>query len=388
MRIVQVAQFYLPWLGYQEFYLSRELARLGHEVLVVASDLRWSPDELSRAHASGQHRMPAGETVDDGFRCLRLRSVATVRGRLLLRGVGAAIRSFQPDAVHAHGYLLPLTAQAASATDRRTSRFVVDEHQLAYQAKTGSLHRAQRRFASALARQWLLPRIDALVPVADGAREWLINGYGCPPAAIGATIPLGADPDVFRPDDELRARGRAELGVSADEIVVLSSGKIAPHKRLDLLIAAAQRVSDPRVVVVLIGNAVAETARDLEAQAREAGVRLRIAAAVPTTELPRFFNAADICAWPADCTISHLEAASCGRAIIVPDEDAIADRIDAGNGLAAHTGDVDALAAALRRLCQDDQLRRSMGARGRAIVERRYAWRRIAERWLEVYAGG
>ena len=49
--------------------------------------------------------------------------------------------------------------------------------------------------------------------------------------------------------------------------------------------------------------------------------------AVPPAELAGYFNAADVCAWPADCTISHLEAAACGLPIVIPADPGIAVRV-------------------------------------------------------------
>jgi len=37
VRILHVTQYFLPWLGYQEYYLAREQARAGHEVMVLTS---------------------------------------------------------------------------------------------------------------------------------------------------------------------------------------------------------------------------------------------------------------------------------------------------------------------------------------------------------------
>jgi starch synthase len=40
---------------------------------------------------------------------------------------------------------------------------------------------------------------------------------------------------------------------------------------------------------------------------------------------------------------------------------------------------------AVRRLLNDEMLRRQMGERGRARVERTFSWRGAAEKMLEVY---
>jgi glycosyltransferase involved in cell wall biosynthesis len=115
------------------------------------------------------------------------------------------------------------------------------------------------------------------------------------------------------------------------------------------------------------------------------GVRLVVHDQVPPAELADFFNAADICAWPADNTVSHIEAAACGKAIIIPSEDGIRDRIDAGNGLAVRAGDVASLGEALARLLSDRDLRHRMGEAGRRMVVEKYSLAATTRRLERLY---
>jgi 2-deoxystreptamine N-acetyl-D-glucosaminyltransferase/2-deoxystreptamine glucosyltransferase len=208
--------------------------------------------------------------------------------------------------------------------------------------------------------------------------------YACPLPRI-QFIPLGADTDIFRPDEEARKRVRATLGVHSSQPVVLYSGKIAAHKRIDVLVRATAEVGGPPVVLVVVGDAEPATLRDLSELADQLGVAVRFVSAVMPSELGGYFNAADVCAWPADCTVSHLEAASCGRPIIIPDEPGIEDRVAAGNGLRVPVGDVHALASAIERLLGDADLRSDMGRRGRLVAETEYSWRVVSRRFEDLY---
>jgi glycosyltransferase involved in cell wall biosynthesis len=79
-----------------------------------------------------------------------------------------------------------------------------------------------------------------------------------------------------------------------------------------------------------------------------------------------------------------LEAMAAGQAIVTCD----------GTGCPEVVGDdallvpprrPDALAAALSRLVQDDQLRAQLGRRARARVEQEFSWRAVAKRYVEIY---
>lgn len=383
-----MTQYFLPWLGYQEFYLAREQIRNGHDVHVIASNLRWPDFGYSALGARGEsQQMVVGVASEHGIPTSRLGVRTKLGGRLVLRGLGRTVEALRPDVVHAHGYLLPATLELALLRRRRRRPFqlVVDEHQLPHQANNALVHRFERRIIALGARTFVMPYVDQFVAVANGALEWLTTEYRCPASRV-MLIPLGADTDAFRPDPPAGLRVRAQLGIAAKRSVVLYSGKIARHKRIDLLIQAISRLPPEwSTIVLLVGDSEAATLAELESLAARLHVDLRPVPPVRPHELPDYFNAADVCAWPADATVSHIEAAACGKAIVIPDAPGIADRIAAGNGVGVPVGDITALARALERLLADPVGREKMGRAGRRLVELRYSWRSVARQFQDVY---
>lgn len=81
-----------------------------------------------------------------------------------------------------------------------------------------------------------------------------------------------------------------------------------------------------------------------------------------------------------------LEAAASARAIVTTDVPGCRDVVrDGDNGLLVPRGDTAELAAALRRLLQEPETRRRMGAAGRQRAEAEFAISRITEESLAVY---
>ena len=81
-----------------------------------------------------------------------------------------------------------------------------------------------------------------------------------------------------------------------------------------------------------------------------------------------------------------LEATACGRPIVAADMPGSREIVRHGEtGLLVSPGDAGALAEALARLMRDPAARRSMGAAGRALVERDFAESVVAEQTLALY---
>jgi glycosyltransferase involved in cell wall biosynthesis len=81
-----------------------------------------------------------------------------------------------------------------------------------------------------------------------------------------------------------------------------------------------------------------------------------------------------------------LEAAACGRPIVATDVPGCREIVaDAGNGILVPVRNESALALAIEKLVTDAELRREMGAAGRAIVVEKYSEDVVIERVLSLY---
>ena len=83
---------------------------------------------------------------------------------------------------------------------------------------------------------------------------------------------------------------------------------------------------------------------------------------------------------------SLLEAAACGRPIVATDVPGCREIVRPGyNGLLVRPRDSESLAAAIRRLAEDEQLRINMGKHGRRLVEQRFSNECVQEETLALY---
>lgn len=87
-----------------------------------------------------------------------------------------------------------------------------------------------------------------------------------------------------------------------------------------------------------------------------------------------------------NCPYSCLEAMAAGRAIVCSDAGGLPELIRHGqNGLVARTGDADSFVAAIERLIEDGGLRERLGAEARRTVERSFTDVEIARQSVACY---
>lgn len=196
--------------------------------------------------------------------------------------------------------------------------------------------------------------------------------------------------DRFRPaaDDDERAASRALLGAGPDQIVVGCVGRLVAEKGYLELVAAAERLDD-RYVVVVVGpedpaKPDALTA-DQQAAGRAAGVRFvghRDDVDVLYRGMDLFVLASHREGFPR----AAMEAAASGLATIATDirgcRQVVADGI---TGLLVPVRDADRLADAIRRLGDDPATRRAMGAAASTRARAEFDERRIVGAVLEAY---
>lgn len=163
---------------------------------------------------------------------------------------------------------------------------------------------------------------------------------------------------------------RDALGAGPDDVVVLSTGPLAPEKRHADLVHALAKTGDARLLLVLAGDG-AERERLVDL-ARIRDVRL-VALAEQAWGPIELYAAADVFALLSDhetWAVVVNEAAACGLPLVLSDRVGAAHDllVDGENGALVETGDVDGAAEALGRLARDSELRDAYGARSRELA--------------------
>jgi len=81
-----------------------------------------------------------------------------------------------------------------------------------------------------------------------------------------------------------------------------------------------------------------------------------------------------------------VEAMACGTPLVATDVGGVRDYAGDGDGILADPRQPDAFVEGVRRLLENPEEARRLGKQGRCHVEEQFAWHRVAERMMDLYA--
>lgn len=316
-------------------------------------------------------------SVLDGYPWVHLPNRSPVPGLgrffgLFNPGVWKLIRESRFDAAILPGYFYftAWIAIAAAKWNGTPILFVTDSHSL-------RSWRAQSPWKLRF-KKWLVRRIfslgSAILVSSSGGVEYL-KSLGFPGDKI-FLVPTAVDNDWWT---ELAARAdrkaqRAAWNIPPDGAVALFCAKLQRWKGPADLLEAFARADVPNSYLVFAGDGPERST--LERRAAELGLdaRVRFLGFINQSQLPSVYCAADLFVLPSLFEPFGLvvnEAMLCGLPV------AVSDRVGAKfdlvrpdeNGYVFPAGDVEALAAILRRILPDAEKRARMGAAARRRME-------------------
>jgi D-inositol-3-phosphate glycosyltransferase len=237
---------------------------------------------------------------------------------------------------------------------------------------------------------------EAGVLIASTDEEWqqLSCLYEAPHDRI-KTVHPGVDHRLFNPGD--RQQARSELGISADEAVMLYVGRIQPLKGLELAVRAAYEVLpalDRDLTFLIVGGVSgASGERELERTVKlieslDLGDHVRFVGSVPHRNLPTYYRAADVLTVTSHSEsfgLAALEASACGTPVIATAVGGLSYVVQEGrSGFLLGERDPVAFASRLKTLLSDQELWRefSVSATGAASS---FSWDITAGTLAELY---
>ena len=194
---------------------------------------------------------------------------------------------------------------------------------------------------------------------------------------------VGVDEKRYHPatPEEQLAMRKAE-GLSPEDFVILCTGELNENKNQKTLISAAAQLKDkiPNLKVLLAGNGPKE--QELRAQIQAEGLEGIVKLLGYRTDLEKVVPAVDLvvsCSKREGMPLNIIEAMLCKKPVVASHNRGHDELVREGEtGFLFDAGDDERLAALLRRLAEEPELRKTLGEAG-AAAARPYAVRSTRE---------
>jgi glycosyltransferase involved in cell wall biosynthesis len=182
----------------------------------------------------------------------------------------------------------------------------------------------------------------------------------------------------FSPDKVERDAVRRELGISSDNIVIGTAGKLNQGKGVFDLLSAVYRLVDkyPPVRLIFVGDGPERTR--LEQEAQRLSMHEKVIFPGVRDDMERMYAAMDIFVLPSTCREAFgmvlIEAMAMGKPVIATPMGGIPEIVDDGvNGILVPPHDPDAIAQAIARYFEDGEFSRKVVLAGRKMVEQKFS---------------
>lgn len=237
----------------------------------------------------------------------------------------------------------------------------------------------------------ILAASDRIICVSTDVMKDLRRWFGTQYLHKCITVENGVDVGFFRPDPEQGRRIRGRYGISENETVILSMGRLTHekghHLALEVMPQLMQRTGGIRLIIAGEGD----YAQRLQQMSIQMGIKDQVSfpGSVPHTEAVGFYNAADVFVMPT-LTVEGLpfvllEAMACGRAVVASNIGGIGRVIlDGQDGLLISPGKVEALSEALIRLIEEIPLRQALSNAARRKVTEQFSLERMITETINV----
>ncbi len=227
-------------------------------------------------------------------------------------------------------------------------------------------------------------RSRRVIALSQSTKNDLSILFGIPEEKI-EVIPCGVDPR-FRPlNGDLVSRFRQRRGLPAQ--MILFVGTIEQRKNVSLLLEAYAQIKKDIPHALVLTGAKGWGADGVFAQAERLGLAdLIFAGYVEQEELPLWYNAADLLAYPSlyeGFGLPPLEAMASGTPVLTSNTSSLPEVVgDAG--VLVDPQNADEIARAMLKVLRDKGLQEEMRKRG---IERakRFTWQGAAEETVRVY---
>ncbi len=225
-------------------------------------------------------------------------------------------------------------------------------------------------------------RLERIITVSENSFKDIVTDHQVDPDRM-AVVPVGVDIDLFKP--------LPEVGVVPGRLVTTASADVA-MKGLKFLLEAVAKLRTERddVHLVVIGKRKPGGASDATIKRLGLEDHVEFVTGVSERRIIELYSEAEMAVVPSlyeGFSLPAIEAMACGTPLVGTTGGAVPEVIgkDGDTAMVVPPGDSEALAAKIRWGLEQDDLRGTIGARGRQRIIDRWSWKHTAVKTVEQY---
>ncbi len=334
MKILHIDETFHPNFGYHCNPLAKFQQMQGHQVIILTVEKKYIYPVYKAFGENGEELEDQDKIYQNttGVKILRIHASGYIANRLnyKVKELFKTVKNIDPDVVYVH-CMETLTAIRILFKYCNRYPLIMDSHML----KMASKHKFSKLFELGY-RSFITPLIKRKkIPIILTQNDSYVVDHLGVPIELTHFISFGTDTNIFTPSKDIKMRFKIEKGLSKNAFVIVSTGKLSQGKGGMLLAEAVakQFQTNREVVVVIVANFNGTYERKVMEKLKSSKNRIIYYPVQSYLNLPYFYQIADICIFPKQCSLSFYDAQACGLPVISENNKVNIDRNSHGNGL-------------------------------------------------------
>jgi glycosyltransferase involved in cell wall biosynthesis len=377
-RLCIVTHTFLPHVGGIEKVVNEQSKRLlnkNYTPLVVTNRI-----ETPRHYMVDGVPVECYESLNTGFRLGIPYSIPTIPSfPVFTKNIKSA------EIVHAHGHPYLTSLLAGKLAKFYGKPFILTQHNT-FIEYNNIFDQVELLNDLSVGKQ-NLNTADKIVAISDATKDYVLR-LGAKASKI-TVIYNGVDIARFKIIPGKLAEMRRKLGISSNAVVVLTVRRLVYKNGVDTLLDCAKVAvkKNPKIVFLVVGKG--PDLESVRSQAAQLGIsaNFRLAGFVSDSELPFYYNLADLFVLPSKSgeglPLVAMEAMACGLPVVATNVGGIKEILPNKYGKLVPPNQPELLAEAVLEFAALDFSSRKSELR--AMVEKRFSWDVNVERLAKLY---
>jgi|GEM_PF-4383710 len=343
MVIVHILAYFKENVAYQENYLTRGEAELGHEVHIITS--KW---EYDFGVNSSAREHPLGDSEYNGVLIHRTPIIYDMKKRFVIfKHLYKDLKSLNPDLIFFHDHSPELLTCIRYVKRHPKTKLRVDIHSTIDNSMHSLFGKPYHKIFWRGIIHFAIKYYDKVFCICPESREFAEKIYHIPHDRTEIMI-LPGDASLLENYDSARKQIRQQMGLDDNDIAVFHTGKLPQEKRTFELIEAYKEAKLPNTKLIIIGY-IEEESRDRFDAAIKDDKSIIYMGWMTSDELKRHLIGADLLLQPNAFSNTYIEAMCCAVPLGLCDSEYTRILLSEGNGFTIHEPTVECIRETIKK---------------------------------------